>query len=83
MGTRLKLFGRRIVEFLHKRTHQIVSLLAFGELASGGFFHCSITQVFLIKFMYTIPLANDLTIVHLSRCLTLFFASLPVNVSLL
>jgi hypothetical protein len=35
------MFGRRIVEFLHKRTRQIFfSLLAFGELASDGFFHC-------------------------------------------
>jgi hypothetical protein len=34
------MFGRRIVEFLHKRARQICSLLAFGELASGGFFHC-------------------------------------------
>ena len=33
------MFGRQIVEFLHKRTRQIWSLLTFGELASGGFFH--------------------------------------------
>jgi hypothetical protein len=25
------MFGRQIVEFLHKRTHLIFSLLAFGE----------------------------------------------------
>jgi hypothetical protein len=31
IGTRLTMFGRRIVEFLHKRTRQIFSLLAFGE----------------------------------------------------
>jgi hypothetical protein len=29
--TRLTMFGRRIVEFLHKRTRQIFSLLTFGE----------------------------------------------------
>jgi hypothetical protein len=39
IGTCLTMFGRQIVEFLHKRTRQICSLLAFGELASGGFFH--------------------------------------------
>ena len=39
IGTRLMMFGRWIVEFLHKRTCRICSLLAFGELASGGFFH--------------------------------------------
>ena len=39
IGTRLTLFGHWIVEFLHKCTCQICSLLAFGELASGGFFH--------------------------------------------
>jgi hypothetical protein len=32
------MFGRRNVEFLHKRSSRIFSLLAFGELASGGFF---------------------------------------------
>ena len=42
IGTRLTMFGRRIVEFLHKRTRQIFSLLAFGELASVGFFHWTI-----------------------------------------
>ena len=41
IGTRLTMFGRRIVEFLHKRTHRICSLIAFGKLASGGFFHCN------------------------------------------
>jgi hypothetical protein len=40
------MFGRRIVEFLHKRTRQIWSLLTFGELASGGFFHyCESTKL--------------------------------------
>ena len=39
IGTRLTMFGRRIVEFLHKRTCRICSLLAFGEFLSGGFFH--------------------------------------------
>ena len=38
--TRLTMFCHRIVEFLHKCTCQICSLLAFGELASSGFFHC-------------------------------------------
>ena len=42
IGTCLTMSGRRIVEFLHKRTRQICSLLAFGELVSGGFFHCSL-----------------------------------------
>jgi hypothetical protein len=37
--TRLTMFGHRIVEFLHKRTRQICSLLAFGRLVNGGFFH--------------------------------------------
>ena len=37
--TRLMMFGRQIVEFLHKRTRQMFSLLAFGELVNGGFFH--------------------------------------------
>jgi hypothetical protein len=36
------MFGRWIVEFLHKRTRQICSLLAFGELTSSGFFHWEI-----------------------------------------
>ena len=31
IGTRLTMFSRRIVEFLHKHTCQIFSLLAFGE----------------------------------------------------
>ena len=35
------MFGRQIVEFLQKRTRRICSLLAFGELASGSFFHCT------------------------------------------
>jgi hypothetical protein len=39
IGTHLTMFGRRNVEFLHKRSSQIFSLLAFGELASGGFIH--------------------------------------------
>ena len=34
------MFGRHIVEFLHKGTRQIFSFLAFGELASSDFFHC-------------------------------------------
>ena len=38
IGTRLTVFGHRIVEFLHKRTRRICSLLAFGEFLSGGFF---------------------------------------------
>ena len=42
IGTCLTMSGRRIVEFLHKRTRQICSLLAFGKLVSGGFFHCSL-----------------------------------------
>ena len=44
IGTRLTMFSRRIVKFLHKRTRQICSLLAFGELASSGFFHCIYVQ---------------------------------------
>jgi hypothetical protein len=40
IGTRLTMFGRQIVEFLHKRTRRICSLLAFGKLTSSGFFHC-------------------------------------------
>jgi hypothetical protein len=44
IGTRLTMFSRRIVEFLHKRTRRICSLLAFGELASSGFFHCIYVQ---------------------------------------
>jgi len=40
IGTRLTMFGRRIVEFLHKLTCRIFSLLAFGQLASVDFFHC-------------------------------------------
>ena len=31
IGTRLTMFGRRIIEFLHKRTCQMFSLLAFDE----------------------------------------------------
>ena len=42
--------GRQIVEYLHKRTRQIFSLLAFGELASGGFFQ--ITVVNTITSLY-------------------------------
>jgi hypothetical protein len=38
--TLLTMFGRHIVEFLHKGTRQIFSFLAFGELASSDFFHC-------------------------------------------
>jgi hypothetical protein len=36
--------GRQIVEFLHKRTRQIFSLLAFRELASGGFFQITVVN---------------------------------------
>jgi hypothetical protein len=50
IGTRLTMFGCRIVKFLHKRTCRICSLLAFGELASGGFFHwLNIIRMFNIK----------------------------------
>jgi hypothetical protein len=34
----------QVLTHMHKRTHQIFSLLAFGELASSGFFHCSGTE---------------------------------------
>jgi hypothetical protein len=33
-----------VLTHMHKRTRQIFSLLAFGELASSGFFHCSGTE---------------------------------------
>ena len=44
------MFGCRIVEFLHKGTHQIFAFLAFGELASGGFFHWMVVyQMFVFR----------------------------------
>ena len=46
------------------------------------FYYISILKLIYVYYSASL-LANDLTIVHLSQCLALFFASLPVNVCLL
>ena len=79
IGTRLTMIGRRIVEFLHKRTCQIFSLLAFGEL-----WFLSLLFTFSRYFgsrTRNFPLFLKVTILSFSCQLPLIFNHIPIELS--